>query len=139
MPDSVKPIEVFCPACQSKAGDKCTNATDTGRRDVNWFHLARVEAARYPLTQEGPDGSIYPNDEGLRRTFTDILLREEYQIEALEAIRTQLVLMKGRFADAGKSDDFLDGLQEAIYKVTHVKGELEAIHRMHQRQNGVKF
>lgn len=36
---------VPCPACQAKAGEKCTAPTDTGRRPVEWVHLAREVAA----------------------------------------------------------------------------------------------
>lgn len=35
--------EVTCPACNAKPGKPCTVPTDTGRRAVNWLHLARVK------------------------------------------------------------------------------------------------
>lgn len=148
MPDEeLRPIAATCPACQAKPGERCTHPTDTGRREVNWFHLARIEEARYPLLEEHPDGSVntdatsvYVNSTNLLQQLRTRLLMEEHQIESLEAIRTRLVNMKKRFEERGDaSEDFLNGIQESIYSVTHVKGELEALHRMHQRQAGVKF
>jgi hypothetical protein len=46
-PALASPISVACPACYSKPGEKCTQPTDTSRRDVSWFHFAREhEVAR---------------------------------------------------------------------------------------------
>lgn len=42
---SVPPIESACPNCQAKPESPCTAPTDTGRREVRWFHHARVSAA----------------------------------------------------------------------------------------------
>ena len=37
-----------CPTCQAKAGDPCTQPTNTGRRRVNWHHISRIaEAEQY--------------------------------------------------------------------------------------------
>lgn len=30
-----------CPACQARAGEPCTQPTNTARKPVSWFHLAR--------------------------------------------------------------------------------------------------
>jgi len=35
-----------CPNCQAPNGEPCNAPTQTGRRVVSWFHLARVTAAR---------------------------------------------------------------------------------------------
>lgn len=32
---------VWCPNCQSKAGDPCTQPTENGRKNVPWYHHAR--------------------------------------------------------------------------------------------------
>jgi hypothetical protein len=37
-------LDRFCPNCQSMPGERCTQPTRSGRRDVGWFHLARVDA-----------------------------------------------------------------------------------------------
>jgi hypothetical protein len=42
----VNPKTVPCPACQAPGGEPCTAPTDTGRRPVNWFHLAREDEVR---------------------------------------------------------------------------------------------
>lgn len=42
----VTPLLVACPNCQAQPGKPCTQPTDTGRRDVRWFHLAREDAAQ---------------------------------------------------------------------------------------------
>lgn len=38
------PLAVACPACQSPAGERCTQPTDTTRKPVEWFHVAREDA-----------------------------------------------------------------------------------------------
>jgi hypothetical protein len=40
-------MTVQCPACQAKPGEPCHVPTDNGRRNVGWYHLARVEQAHY--------------------------------------------------------------------------------------------
>ena len=35
---------VACPACQAKAGARCTRPTETGRSEVVWLHIARLDA-----------------------------------------------------------------------------------------------
>lgn len=40
------PLDVECPACQSRPGALCTLPDDNGRHPVKTFHLAREEAAR---------------------------------------------------------------------------------------------
>jgi hypothetical protein len=37
---------VTCPNCQAQPGRRCSQPTDTGRRDVAWVHLAREDAYR---------------------------------------------------------------------------------------------
>ncbi|QKY79991.1 hypothetical protein PQD13_gp79 [Gordonia phage Clawz] len=32
---------VICPNCNAQPGHPCTQPTDTGRRNVTWFHNAR--------------------------------------------------------------------------------------------------
>lgn len=39
------PRVVACPNCNAKPGEPCSQPTDTGRRDVNWYHSAREGAA----------------------------------------------------------------------------------------------
>ena len=34
-------IEKVCPNCNAQPGRKCTQPTDSGRKEVSWFHLAR--------------------------------------------------------------------------------------------------
>lgn len=43
MPDGteITPLNFECEACYARAGKPCNVPTDTGRRDVNWFHLVR--------------------------------------------------------------------------------------------------
>jgi hypothetical protein len=36
---------VECPVCMAAVGQPCTNATNTSRREVKWFHLKRTTAA----------------------------------------------------------------------------------------------
>jgi hypothetical protein len=43
--DEADPMDVQCPACFSKPGEDCTQATSTGRKDVTWFHLSRITLA----------------------------------------------------------------------------------------------
>lgn len=38
-------IDTTCPNCQARPGQPCTAPTNTGRRDVKWFHSARESAA----------------------------------------------------------------------------------------------
>ena len=38
------PLDVLCPVCQSKGSQACTQPTDTGRRQVLWYHSARVQS-----------------------------------------------------------------------------------------------
>lgn len=40
-----KPYEVACPACLARPGEPCTQATDTGRKPVTWFHVSREDLA----------------------------------------------------------------------------------------------
>lgn len=35
------PVDFNCPNCQAKEGQPCTQPTNTGRRDIKTFHLAR--------------------------------------------------------------------------------------------------
>lgn len=39
--EALADLAVACPACQVKAGQKCTAPTDTSRREVAWTHSAR--------------------------------------------------------------------------------------------------
>lgn len=39
----VDPKSRPCPACYARPGEPCTTPTDTGRRNVGWFHYAREE------------------------------------------------------------------------------------------------
>lgn len=32
-----------CPNCHAGPGRPCTQPTDTGRRDVGWFHTSRTD------------------------------------------------------------------------------------------------
>lgn len=45
--EDVQPVSLqgLCPVCQAPAGKPCNAPTERGRRDVNWFHLGRYEAA----------------------------------------------------------------------------------------------
>lgn len=45
----VSPRTVGCPNCQAPAEKPCTQPTDTGRREINWYHYARIAAV--PTTQ----------------------------------------------------------------------------------------
>ena len=38
------PLDVLCPVCQSPVSSACTQPTDTGRRQVLWYHAARAQA-----------------------------------------------------------------------------------------------
>lgn len=44
----VSPRTVDCPNCQAKAGQKCTQPTQTSRTAVDWYHYARI--ANTPTT-----------------------------------------------------------------------------------------
>lgn len=35
-----------CPACNAAPNEFCTQATNTGRRDVKWEHCARIDARK---------------------------------------------------------------------------------------------
>ena len=48
----LKPIEVACPACQSKPGELCTAPDDRSRHYIKSFHLAREDRAQYPKDYE---------------------------------------------------------------------------------------
>lgn len=50
-------IDIDCPACLVSAGERCTAPSDNGRREVNWFHLARIAVAeeRTALERQQPD------------------------------------------------------------------------------------
>jgi len=37
------PLARPCPVCMSPAGVPCSQATNTGRRTVQWFHMKREE------------------------------------------------------------------------------------------------
>ncbi|AUV60692.1 hypothetical protein HOS75_gp038 [Gordonia phage SteveFrench] len=55
MPDGteITPLNFECEACFARAGKPCTVPTDSGRRDVNWFHLVRegkVEVVREAMS-----------------------------------------------------------------------------------------
>lgn len=43
----LKELLVSCPACFADVGDPCTEPTNTGRRNVRWFHTKREERARW--------------------------------------------------------------------------------------------
>jgi hypothetical protein len=45
--------DVVCPACNAQAGEPCTSPNDTGRRDVKWDHMSRMERSeeRSPVDQ----------------------------------------------------------------------------------------
>lgn len=47
----ITPGSIACPACMVSGGERCTVATETGRKPVNWVHLAR-EAALIQLGDE---------------------------------------------------------------------------------------
>ena len=56
MPDevryvAVRPLDVPCPNCQARVGEKCTVPTNTARVNVSWFHLAREGAAERKATR----------------------------------------------------------------------------------------
>lgn len=40
---SADPLTRPCPVCMSPAGVPCSQATNTGRRTVKWFHLKRED------------------------------------------------------------------------------------------------
>lgn len=51
--DTVADIrQVPCPNCQAPSGERCTQPTDTGRRDVAWVHLARSSSAIESETEQ---------------------------------------------------------------------------------------
>lgn len=37
------PIGIVCTTCNAGPGKRCTQPTETGRRDVSWFHGARED------------------------------------------------------------------------------------------------
>lgn len=39
------PLTWACPACQAPPGRPCSAPTDSGRRDVDWFHNSRIDLA----------------------------------------------------------------------------------------------
>ncbi len=45
---SVTALQIPCPVCNAAAGMPCNAATDTGRRDVGWFHMLREDRAAKP-------------------------------------------------------------------------------------------
>ena len=38
-------LMVACPICNAPVGRPCNTPTETGRRDVSWFHNMRTERA----------------------------------------------------------------------------------------------
>lgn len=48
MTETPSPITARCPNCQARPGEPCTQPTDTGRRNVSWFHMARESAVGKP-------------------------------------------------------------------------------------------
>lgn len=64
------PRTVECPACHARAGMPCTVPTDTGRRDVAWFHVYRQD---------------------LERVQIDPARAERLVAEALEAVRVSQI------------------------------------------------
>lgn len=53
---------------------------------------------------------------------------------ALRAVMVQMEMSKTRFAANGADPDFLRGYQEAIYKVTHILGEMRALRIFRERR-----
>lgn len=75
------PISVACPACFVPAGQKCTQPTDTSRREVSWFHFARetaAETASDPVRCPGCGESYDPSTALTLMTWT---LRHEGHYE----------------------------------------------------------
>lgn len=42
---TVSPTAFVCPACNAQIDQPCTQATNTGRRNVTWYHIARLDLA----------------------------------------------------------------------------------------------
>lgn len=42
---TVTPLLVPCPVCNAAVGRPCNAPTETGRRDVRWFHSSRENTA----------------------------------------------------------------------------------------------
>ena len=40
----VHPMQIACPVCMAPKGVPCNAPTNTGRRNVEWFHFKREEA-----------------------------------------------------------------------------------------------
>ncbi len=53
----MEPIEIDCPACLVPAWEWCTAPSENGRREVKWYHLARIAVAeeRTALERQQPD------------------------------------------------------------------------------------
>lgn len=49
-----QPLAVICPNCNAKAGNPCTQPTNTGRNPVRFFHFARIEASLHPTEAADP-------------------------------------------------------------------------------------
>jgi len=47
-----------CPVCQAKPGEPCTTPTDTGRRPIRGFHLARE--CDDEVIDDPPDEGLIP-------------------------------------------------------------------------------
>jgi len=43
---STNPFTVQCPACNAAVSVPCNAPTNTGRRTVDWVHLARIDLAK---------------------------------------------------------------------------------------------
>ncbi len=41
-------LDIMCPACLARPGKPCTQPTETSRKNVSWFHFARIDATQYP-------------------------------------------------------------------------------------------
>lgn len=50
----MNPITVRCPACNAGPSVPCNVPTDTGRRNVQWFHHARENKAQEEELEETP-------------------------------------------------------------------------------------
>jgi hypothetical protein len=44
-PSERKPSDAVCPVCNAPIGGQCYVRTAKGDRYINWFHIARIEAA----------------------------------------------------------------------------------------------
>ena len=69
------PTTVACPTCNAPIGGKCYEVIENTINYLNWYHLARVQAATAPVQESGtgqqqPASKPEPQSKPAKRTET---------------------------------------------------------------------